>query len=180
MCVRARAWWSQLAVSGLWKPPWWTEHGGLTSAPEDGRCAFDWISHKDVLLWSLLLLKAKWIWAALCTAFACPIMKYYSLFTRKLLWKDMEMKQTGLTWKKMSWRRWIETYKRTRRHQLLAFSEKSKSLRIQLGCWRLCDVQRKSCNCSAYMSWQMIVNYHFFFLKKSPNNSTKSDKLQIC
>lgn len=34
MCV-VSVWWSQLAASGLWKPPWWTEHGGLTSTPED-------------------------------------------------------------------------------------------------------------------------------------------------
>lgn len=102
-CVVQRL--SQLGASGLWKPPWWTEHGGLTSAPEDGRCAFDWISHKDVLLWSLLWLKAGWIWEALCTAFACPVMKYYSLFRKKLIWKDMEMKQTGLISEWISWQR---------------------------------------------------------------------------
>lgn len=90
--------WDRVGWGRLWPPetPWWTEHGNLTYAPEDERCAFDWISHKDVLLWSLLRLKAEWIWEALCTAFACPVMKYYSLFTGKPVWKDMEMKQTEL------------------------------------------------------------------------------------
>lgn len=96
-------WWSQLVASGLWKPSWWTEHGGLTSVPEHERCAFHWISHKDVLLWSLLRLKAEGIWVALCTAFACPVMKYYSPFMRKPFWKDMEMNQTGLILDRISW-----------------------------------------------------------------------------
>lgn len=39
-------------------------------------------------------------------------------------------KWSRLDWKKMSWRQWIETYKR---HQLLAFSEKSKSLPNSFG-----------------------------------------------
>lgn len=99
-------WWSQLVASGLWKPSWWTEHGGLTSVPENERCAFHWISHKDSLLWSLLRLKAEGIWVALCTAFACPVMKYYSPFTWKPIWKDMEMNQTGLI---LAWISWHKT-----------------------------------------------------------------------
>lgn len=71
VCARACVWcWPNLDSN---PPP---PGGGNTTvwpfALEDGRCAFDWISHKDVLLWSLLRLKDGWIWETLCTAFACP------------------------------------------------------------------------------------------------------------
>ena len=56
----ARVWQGQLAQFSVWKHPL----GGpntttLTFLRGEPRCAFDWISHKDVVLWLLFPTKAK-------------------------------------------------------------------------------------------------------------------------
>lgn len=63
--------------------PWWTEHGGLTSAPSDkGKASLTDLATKTSRYDLCSSWKAGCVWEALCTDFACPVLKYYSPFSR--------------------------------------------------------------------------------------------------